>query len=122
MPIQLDADLPAPLVPLAWLVGRWAGAGVVGYPTMEQDLRFGQEVTFAHTGEPFLEYSSRAWLLDDEGRQGRQLATETGYWRPVEGVEGGDEAAPPAVPPSRCCSRTPWATSSSTPARSRVRG
>src|SRR5689334_19515999 len=98
MPIQLDADLPAPLVPLAWLVGRWAGAGVVGYPTMEQDLRFGQEVTFAHTGEPFLEYSSRAWLLDDEGRQGRQLATETGYWRPVdaagaaEGVDGGGTA------------------------------
>lgn len=89
MPIQLDADLPAPLVPLAWLVGRWAGAGVVGYPTMEQDLRFGQEVTFAHTGEPFLEYSSRAWLLDDEGRQGRQLATETGYWRPVEGGDDG---------------------------------
>ena len=88
MPIQLDADLPAPLVPLAWLVGRWAGAGVVGYPTMEQDLRFGQEVTFAHTGQPFLEYSSRAWLLDDEGRQGRQLATETGYWRPVDGGEG----------------------------------
>ena len=94
MPIQLDADLPAPLVPLAWLVGRWAGAGVVGYPTMEQDLRFGQEVTFAHTGESFLEYSSRAWLLDDEGRQGRQLATETGYWRPVEGgVEGGGPGA-----------------------------
>jgi hypothetical protein len=92
VPIQLDADLPAPLVPLAWLVGRWAGAGVVGYPTMEQDLRFGQEVTFAHTGQPFLEYSSRAWLLDDEGRQGRQLATETGYWRPVEGGEGGATA------------------------------
>jgi hypothetical protein len=88
VPIQLDADLPAPLVPLAWLVGRWAGAGVVGYPTMEKDLRFGQEVTFAHTGQPFLEYSSRAWLLDDEGRQGRQLATETGYWRPVEGGAG----------------------------------
>jgi hypothetical protein len=92
VPIQLDADLPAPLVPLAWLVGRWAGAGVVGYPTMEQDLRFGQEVTFAHTGEPFLEYSSRAWLLDDEGRQGRQLAIETGYWRPVEGGAGGATA------------------------------
>ena len=30
MPIQLDADLPAPLIPLAWLVGRWAGAGVAG--------------------------------------------------------------------------------------------
>ena len=83
MPIQLDADLPAPLIPLAWLVGRWAGAGVVGYPTMEQDLRFGQEVTFAHTGQAFLEYSSHTWLLDEQGRQGRPLASETGYWRPA---------------------------------------
>jgi hypothetical protein len=83
MPIQLDADLPAPLIPLAWLVGRWAGAGVVGYPTMETDLRFGQEVTFAHDGRPFLAYTSRTWLLDDEGRQVRPLASETGYWRPA---------------------------------------
>jgi hypothetical protein len=88
VPIQLDADLPAPLVPLAWLVGRWAGAGVVGYPTMERDLRFGQEVTFAHTGQAFLEYSSRSWLLDDDGTQVRPLAAETGYWRPVEPAAG----------------------------------
>ena len=89
MPIQLDADLPAPLVPLAWLVGTWAGAGVVGYPTMEADARFGQEVTFTHDGRPFLAYTSRSWLLDDDGRQVRPLASETGYWRPVEAPEGG---------------------------------
>ena len=88
MPIQLDADLPAPLIPLAWLVGTWAGAGVVGYPTMEADQRFGQEVTFSHDGRPFLAYSSKSWLLDDEGRQVRPLASETGYWRPVEAPEG----------------------------------
>jgi hypothetical protein len=83
VPIQLDADLPAPLIPLAWLVGRWAGAGVAGYPTMEGDLRFGQEVSFTHDGRPFLTYSSRTWLLDAEGRQVRPLATETGFWRPA---------------------------------------
>lgn len=88
MPIQLDADLPAPLIPLAWLVGTWAGAGVVGYPTMEADQRFAQEVSFSHDGRPFLSYSSRAWLLDDDGRQGRPLASETGYWRPVPAPEG----------------------------------
>jgi hypothetical protein len=88
VPIQLDADLPAPLIPLAWLVGRWAGAGVVGYPTMENDLRFGQEVSFTHDGRPFLAYISRTWLLDDEGRQGKALASETGYWRPVAAPEG----------------------------------
>ncbi|HVN11021.1 MAG TPA: FABP family protein [Kineosporiaceae bacterium] len=88
MSIRLDADLPAPLVPLAWLVGTWAGAGVVGYPTMAQDLRFGQEVTFNHDGRPFLAYSSRTWLLDADGRQVRPLASETGYWRPVESPAG----------------------------------
>ena len=88
MPIQLDADLPAPLIPLAWLVGRWAGAGVAGYPTMEGDLRFGQEVSFTHEGRPFLTYTSRTWLLDDEGRQVRPLASETGYWRPAAAQPG----------------------------------
>jgi hypothetical protein len=97
--IQLDADLPAPLIPLAWLVGRWAGAGVVGYPTMKEDLRFGQEVTFAHTGQAFLEYSSRTWLLDEEGSQGRPLASETGYWRPVEPAGGEGEAGKQAGTP-----------------------
>ncbi len=89
MPIPLDPTLPAPLVPLAWLVGTWAGAGVVGYPTIEE-TRFGQEVTFAHDGRAFLSYTSRTWLLDDAGNQVRPLATETGFWRPAgEAAEGG---------------------------------
>jgi hypothetical protein len=81
--MQLDADLPEPLVPLAWLVGRWEGAGVVGYPTMES-VNFGQEVEFRHDGRPFLHYRSQAWLLDDEGNQVRPLASEVGFWRPKE--------------------------------------
>jgi hypothetical protein len=88
MPIELDPDLPEALVPLAWIVGVWAGAGVVGYPTME-DTRFGQEVTFRHDGRPFLEYTSRTWLLDDAGERVRPLATETGYWRPTGPAPGG---------------------------------
>jgi hypothetical protein len=102
VPIQLDADLPAPLIPLAWLVGRWAGAGVAGYPTMPGDVRFGQELSFTHDGRPFLAYASTTWLLDDDGRQVRPLASETGYWRPAVAQPGGhaegptapDEAAP----------------------------
>ena len=88
MPIQLDADLPAPLIPLAWLVGHWAGAGVVGYPTIGEDVRFGQELSFSHDGRPFLAYASRTWLLDDDGRQVRPLASETGYWRPGTPLPG----------------------------------
>lgn len=92
MPIELSTDIPAPLIPLAWLLGEWAGAGVVGYPTMEGDLRFGQEVSFAHDGRPFVSYTSRTWLLDDDGTRVRPLATETGYWRPAGPAENGGTA------------------------------
>ncbi len=70
------------LAPVSFLLGRWEGAGVVGYPTI-QSAQFGQEITFSHNGKPFLIYSSRTWLLDEEGRTGRPLAMETGFWRPV---------------------------------------
>jgi THAP4-like, heme-binding beta-barrel domain len=69
------------LAPLRFLLGRWEGAGVVGYPTIDS-ANFGQEITFSHNGKPFLIYTSRTWLLDEKGQIGRPLATETGYWRP----------------------------------------
>ena len=73
--------IPEQLVPLSWLIGTWVGVGVVGYPTMD-DARFGQEVTFATDGRPFLSYWSRSWLLDEAGERVRPLATEAGFWRP----------------------------------------
>ena len=82
MPFELSTDLNPQLAPLAWLLGEWVGAGVVGYPTM-QDTQFGQEIEFRHDGRPFLHYRSQAWLLDEEGNQVRPLASETGYWRPT---------------------------------------
>ncbi len=69
------------LAPLEFLLGRWEGAGIGGYPTIES-FRFGQEISFSHNGKAFLSYASRTWRLDDEGRPGPSLATETGYWRP----------------------------------------
>lgn len=79
--MEIPADLPAPLVPLAWLLGRWYGVGVGGYPTIEA-FRFGQELTFSTDGRPFLAYESRSWILDGEGNQIRPSARETGFWRP----------------------------------------
>jgi nitrobindin-like protein len=76
--------LPEPhpdLAPLRFLLGRWEGAGVGGYPTIES-FQFGQEITFGHNGRPFLYYVSRSWLLDASGRPARPLAMETGFWRP----------------------------------------
>ncbi|HEY6796997.1 MAG TPA: FABP family protein [Kineosporiaceae bacterium] len=89
MPVELSADTPAPLLPLGWLIGRWEGVGVVGYPSMDGDLRFGQEVSFSHDGRPFLSYTSRTWLLDASGGMVRPLAGETGFWRPAGTSDGG---------------------------------
>lgn len=69
------------LEPLAFLLGRWEGAGIGGYPTIES-FRFGQEISFSHNGKPFLIYASRTWRLDEEGTIGLPLGTEAGYWRP----------------------------------------
>ncbi|MGL4172926.1 MAG: FABP family protein [Actinomycetota bacterium] len=82
----IDVDLPTPLLPLAWLIGRWEGAGVVGYPTTAS-TSFGQEVTFWQDGRPFLHYQSSTWELADDGTKMRPLASETGYWRPIENNE-----------------------------------
>jgi hypothetical protein len=72
------------LEPIRFLLGRWEGAGIGGYPTIES-FRFGQEIEFSHNGKPFLAYVSRTWRLDEEGRIGAPLGTESGYWRPQPG-------------------------------------
>jgi len=73
--------LPEALLALSWLLGTWVGVGVGGYPTVEE-FQFGQEITFASDGRPFLSYWSRSWLLDGEGNRVRPLGTEAGFWRP----------------------------------------
>jgi hypothetical protein len=81
---QLDPDLPERLRPLAWLIGQWAGAGVLGYPTIES-RHFGQEIRCWHDGRHFLQWESRAWILDSEhGQRVRPAAVEVGFWRPSE--------------------------------------
>ena len=69
------------IAPLRFLLGRWEGAGVMGYPTIES-RNYGEELTFSHTGKPFLVYSSRTWLLEPDGSIGRLSHSELGFWRP----------------------------------------
>ncbi len=81
MTIQPDLEPHPDLGALRFLLGRWEGAGIGGYPTIES-FQFGQEISFSHNGKPFLIYTSRTWRLDDEGHIGPPLGTESGYWRP----------------------------------------
>ena len=69
------------IAPLSFLLGRWEGAGVGGYPTIES-FRFGQEIVFSHIGKPYLIYNSRSWRLDDDGNKLEPLGSESGFWRP----------------------------------------
>lgn len=78
--IEIPSDLHPDLVPLAFLLGDWAGAGVAEFPGSEK-CNVGQEVTFSHDGRDFLEYVSHSWRLDDEGKKVAPLESESGYWR-----------------------------------------
>ena len=73
-------ELHPSLAPLAFLLGRWQGAGVGGYPTIES-FQYGEEITFSHNGKPYLIYVSRTWLLDEEGKPGAPSHMEMGFWR-----------------------------------------
>ena len=51
-------------------------------PGTDTPFAFGQQVVFAHDGEPFVSYESRTWLLDDDGGISGPGPRETGFWRP----------------------------------------
>ncbi|WP_114203346.1 FABP family protein [Janibacter anophelis] len=78
----LDPTIHPDIAPLAWLVGRWEGAGVLGYPTIES-ANFGQEIVVSHDTRPFLRWESQSWILDDAGNKVRPSGTELGFWRPA---------------------------------------
>ncbi|MES5819974.1 FABP family protein [Streptomyces sp. RG80] len=77
-------EVPVPhalLGPVLGLLGEWHGWGQGGYPTLDGDFRYAQDVSFSHDGRPFLRYEARAWLVDAEGRPLRPAARESGWWR-----------------------------------------
>jgi hypothetical protein len=94
--IEIPTDLPAELVPLSWLLGVWEGTGVLDYAVGEEhtQLEFGQRASFSHDGQPYLNYTSSAWVLDDDHTP---LAAETGYWRLSRKLIEGDSG--PAMLP-----------------------
>lgn len=91
MPIEGDtanlrtgANLHDANLALLPLVGVWRGEGEVVYPTIDGPFKFGQQITFAHDGRPFLIYEARSWLLTESGEVIRPAARETGFWRPQQ--------------------------------------
>jgi hypothetical protein len=80
--LRQGPDLHHSLLGLLPFIGLWRGRGRGGYPTIE-DFDYAQEVRISHDGRPFLQYESRAWLLDEESKPVRQSGREIGWWRPV---------------------------------------
>jgi hypothetical protein len=80
--LRSGAPLHDGLLALLPLVGSWQGTGhgVVG--SSGEQFSFGQRVSFAHDGRPFLAYESRTWLLDADGGVIRSAFRESGFWRP----------------------------------------
>lgn len=76
-------DLHPSLLGLLPYIGRWRGRGRGGYPSLEGDFDYAQEITISHDGRPFLFYESRSWLLDDDSKPIRPSAREVGWWRPT---------------------------------------
>lgn len=89
MTFTIPEGLAPEMYPLAWLVGRWAGEGVVVYPTIPE-ARVRQEVVVDHDGGPYLSWTSTLWLADRaDDEPGLVWATETGFWRlPPDRPEG----------------------------------
>lgn len=101
--ITLDASLPAEIVPLSWLLGVWEGSGVIDYkvgpdgePGEHRTAEFGQRLSFAHDGLPYLSSSSTTWLLPGNGAESAEDAevlahvAELGYWRLARRLGDGD--------------------------------
>ncbi|NNU26102.1 FABP family protein [Isoptericola sediminis] len=108
MPFTFPEGLAPEVYPLAWLVGRWTGGGVIKYEGIEE-TEFRQELVFDHDGGPYLRFEStlsvRSGASDGavtDGEVGDDAAfdtvwsTETGYWRVAsERPEGLSESQHP---------------------------
>lgn len=73
--MDTPATLSPNLMPVAGLLGSWAGDGSGSYPTIE-DFAYREEINFTDIGKPFLHYVQRSWSLS-----GAPMHTETGYLR-----------------------------------------
>lgn len=103
--LELPTDLPADLVPFAWLIGVWEGTGVIDYPVGDDRLQgeFTHRVSFSHDGGPFLNYSATATFTGEDGAVSQPLVAEVGFWRlarPATDADAGPGLLPPLTDPA----------------------
>ena len=63
MTFTFPDGLSPEVYPLAWLVGRWRGEGVIDYPGIGKKT-FVQDLVFDHDGGPYLRFESTLRVLD----------------------------------------------------------
>lgn len=89
MPFVFPEGLAPEVYPLAWLVGRWRGEGVIEYPGIDA-TPFVQDLVFDHDGGPYLRVESTLRVRSGAAADGETYgddepdtvwSTETGYWR-----------------------------------------
>ncbi|APU17823.1 MULTISPECIES: FABP family protein [Actinoalloteichus] len=80
--LRMGPELHPACLALLPLVGVWRGEGVAEHPSLDEPYRYGQQITFAHDGRPFLYYEARSWLLDADGEVLGAGSREVGWWRP----------------------------------------
>lgn len=99
MSFVLPDGLAPEVYPLAWLVGRWRGEGVVGYPGIDESA-FTQEVVFDHDGGPYLSYTStiRLVVAPDDAAALDEGADGTGLEAAGPEATDPDAAPAPAAP------------------------
>jgi len=90
MTFAFPDDLAPEVYPLAWLVGTWAGHGVIDYPDIPTS-DFRQEISFTHDGGPYLIYKSTITLTGMDGEVGAVWSVESGFWRVAPSTPDGIE-------------------------------
>ena len=85
--LRSGAPIHDDLLALLPLVGTWRGTGRGVVASSGEQFEYGQQVTVAHDGRPFLAYESRSWLLAEDGAVIRQAWRESGFWRPGPGPD-----------------------------------
>ncbi len=64
------------------MVGVWRGTGMFGNNPTDAAPQFGQQISIAHDGRPFLRYESVMWLLSPSGEVDGPGSRELGWLRP----------------------------------------